>query len=271
MLPLNQIVHGDAEQVMGRFPAESIGLIVTSPPYNLKNSSGNGLKRGTRSGKWKNAALMDGYLEHDDCMPRDEYIDWQQRVLRQCMRVLRPDGAVFYNHKRRVQRGLVEDPQDIVGHVWDAHEIVTNEFPLRQIIIWERAGGMNFNPGYFLPTYEEIYLIAKPHFRLAPKMNKHGDVWRIAQAGRNPHPAPFPLELASRCITSVGRGPVLDPFMGSGTTAVAAALADLPWVGIEKSVGYIEMALERLGIEGKDQLGLFPHVRVEEGHHGAHS
>ena len=65
------------------------------------------------------------------------------------LRVLKPDGALFYNHKPRVQRGLLEDPQDIFGN---------ENFPLRQIIIWRRKGGINFNPGYFLPTYECIYL-----------------------------------------------------------------------------------------------------------------
>ena len=65
------------------------------------------------------------------------------------MRVLKPTGAIFYNHKWRIQKGLLQDRADIV-----------NDFPVRQIIIWQRAGGINFNPGYFLPTYEVIYLIA---------------------------------------------------------------------------------------------------------------
>ena len=127
------------------------------------------------------------------------------------MRVLQDDGAIFYNHKWRVQNGLLQDPQDIV-----------EGFPIRQIIIWQRNGGINFNAGYFLPTYEVIYLIAKPKFKLAKKANALGDVWNIPQEKNNPHPAPFPLELAQRCIESVDDGTVLDPFLGSGTTALAA-------------------------------------------------
>jgi len=214
--------------------AESIRLIVTSPPYNLKNSTGNGMKDG-RGGKWPKAALIDGYDQHEDAMPHDEYVNWQRKCLKAMMRVLRPDGAIFYNHKWRVQNGLLQDRADIV-----------EGFPVRQILIWERAGGINFNPGYFLPNYEVIYLIANPDFRLAPKANAVGCVWRIPQESDNPHPAPFPVELASRCIESVGTGPVLDPFMGSGSTAIAAETAEVEWIGIEKSPEYVAMARERI-------------------------
>ena len=61
-----------------------------------------------------------------------------------------------------------------------------------------------------------------------------------------PHPAPFPVELAERCIRSVGEGIVLDPFIGSGTTAIAAEMASVPWLGIEKSPHYVRMATDRI-------------------------
>jgi site-specific DNA-methyltransferase (adenine-specific) len=82
----------------------------------------------------------------------------------------------------------------------------------------------NFNPGYFLPTYEVIYLIAKTKFKLAPKANAVGDVWEFAQESKNDHPAPFPVALIDRIVASTGAKTVLDPFMGSGTTAIAAAM-----------------------------------------------
>lgn len=151
------------------------------------------------------------------------------------MRLLRSDGAIFYNHKWRVQRGLLQDRADIL-----------DGFPVRQIIIWHRSGGINFNPGYFLPNYEVIYLIAKPEFRLAPKANSMGCVWRFDQESGNPHPAPFPIELPARCIAAVGDGPVLDPFLGSGTTALAAEQAGIPWIGIEQSPEYVAMARARI-------------------------
>jgi site-specific DNA-methyltransferase (adenine-specific) len=232
--PRGHIIHGDCEEKLATLPDEHFKVIVTSPPYNIKNSSGNGLKDG-RGGKWSSAALINGYDEHEDTMPHDDYVSWQRNCLNEMMRVLRPDGAIFYNHKWRVQNGVLQDRHDIL-----------EGFPVRQIIIWQRSGGINFNRGYFLPTYEVIYLIAKPKFKLAPKANALGDVWKIPQDRTNTHPAPFPLELASRCIESVGEGPVLDPFIGSGTTAIAAEQLNLNWVGIDKSKKYCELANERI-------------------------
>jgi site-specific DNA-methyltransferase (adenine-specific) len=168
-------------------------------------------------------------------MPHDQYVKWQRECLSSMMRVLREDGAIFYNHKWRVQDGLLQDRSDIL-----------KAFPVRQIIIWHRNGGLNFNSGYFLPTYEVLYLICKPAFQLAPRANAWGDVWQIPQETDNPHPAPFPVELARRCIESTMSDTVLDPFMGSGTTAVAAEECGRSWIGIEISPEYCKMANERI-------------------------
>ncbi|HXG64428.1 MAG TPA: site-specific DNA-methyltransferase [Blastocatellia bacterium] len=219
---------------MNQMPVESIPLIVTSPPYNLRNSTGNGLKDG-RGGKWEKAELLKGYETHGDDMPYDQYVEWQRLCLEAMMRVLTRDGAIFYNHKWRVQGGLLQD----------RHEII-KDFPVRQIIIWKRKGGINFNPGYFLPTYEVIYLICKPDFRLAPKANAQGDIWTIQQESNNPHPAPFPVELAERCIRSTNAQVVLDPMIGSGTTAIAAEACGRDWIGIEISKKYSKLAQQRI-------------------------
>lgn len=232
---LNRFNLGDSVSLMRQMPSESVDVVVTSPPYNLKNSSGNGMKDG-RGGKWANASLIDGYSTHDDNMPHDVYVKWQREALTEMMRLLKPDGAIFYNHKWRVQRGLLQD----------RHDIVTG-FPVRQIIIWQRKGGINFNPGYFLPTYEVIYLIAKPKFRLAPKANAYGDVWSFTQdTKKNPHPAPFPLELADRCVSSTTGQVILDPFMGSGTTALAAVQNGRDFIGIDSAEEYVRLASTRL-------------------------
>jgi len=231
---LNKVVCGDAVTCMKCIPDASIDLLITSPPYNLKNSTGNGMKDG-RGGKWSSAALLNGYSHHDDCMPHEEYVKWQREVITEGMRVLKEDGAFFYNHKWRVQAGLLQDRQDIV-----------NGFPVRQIIIWRRAGGINFNPGYFLPTYEVIYLIAKKNFRLAPKSNSYGDVWEFRQEMNNIHPAPYPLALITRIISSTNAHIILDPFMGSGTTGVAAKQLGRDFVGIELSPDYCRLAEERI-------------------------
>jgi len=230
----NRIICGDVLNVLRTIPDGSIDLVVTSPPYNLKNSTGNGMKDG-RGGKWANAELVNGYADYDDNMPHERYSAWQQECLSEMFRVIPDDGAIFYNHKWRVQDGLLQDRQDIV-----------NGFPVRQIIIWRRKGGINFNPGYFLPTYEVIYLIAKPNFKLLPKANAHGDVWEFTQEMKNEHPAPFPVALIDRIISSTSAETVLDPFMGSGTTAIAALMNERDYVGIELSKTYCQMAENRI-------------------------
>ena len=215
-------------------PDESVDLAVTSPPYNIKNSTGNGLKDG-RGGKWARAELIQGYANYKDNMPHRKYVKWQRAVLKEVMRVLKPQGAFFYNHKWRVQAGLIQDRQDIV-----------KGFPVRQIIIWQRAGGINFNPGYFLPTYEVIYLITKPQFKLAPQANAVGDIWTFPQEMNNTHPAPFPLALIDRIIGSTRAKVVLDPFMGSGTTAVSAKKLGRNFIGIDIAKEYCHLAEKRL-------------------------
>ena len=232
---VNKIQQGDCVEVMSQMPAKSIDLLVTSPPYNLRNSTGGGMRNGG-GGRWENAGLLGGYDGGlTDDMPHAEYVAWQRRCLTEMMRVLKDDGAIFYNHKPRVQGGLWQDRDEIVAG-----------FPCRQEIIWERAGGFNVNPGYFLPTYEVIYLICKPDFRLAEGANALRDVWHIPQELGGSHPAPFPVELAHRCIQSTHAQVVLDPFMGSGTTALAAELLGRHWIGIEQSQRYCDDANERL-------------------------
>jgi modification methylase len=240
---VNKIICGDSLEIMRQIPTGSIELVVTSPPYNIKNSTGNGLKDG-RGGKWANAALQNGYSHYDDCMPHEDYVAWQRNCLNEMLRIIPETGAIFYNHKWRVQNGLLQDRTDI-----------TTGFPVRQIIIWKRKGGFNFNPGYFLPTYEVIYLIAKPRFKLIDKANGCGDVWEFMQETKNEHPAAFPVPLIERIISSTNASIVLDPFMGSGTTAVVANKFKRQYIGIEISPDYCEMANKRI-ILSQSQLTL---------------
>ncbi|MCD7710587.1 MAG: site-specific DNA-methyltransferase [Porphyromonadaceae bacterium] len=237
---IDKIICGRCEEVLKKIPSESVDLVITSPPYNLKNSTGNGMKCG-KGGKWSNAALIQGYANYDDCMPHEEYVKWQRECLTEMFRVIKEDGAIFYNHKWRVQNGLLQDRADIV-----------KGFPVRQIIIWKRKGGINFNAGYFLPTYEVIYMIAKPKFKLQPKANRWGDVWEFSQELNNSHPAPFPVALIDRIVSSTSANIILDPFMGSGTTAVVAAGLKRHYIGIEISESYCKLAEERI-MRNKEQ------------------
>ena len=231
----DKIICGDCIEVMKEIPDQSIDLVITSPPYNLniRKTFGNTANWG---GKWNSSKLQStGYDQHNDYMPEDKYIAWQKSVLAECFRTLKDNGAIFYNHKWRVQNGLFQMRPEIVA-----------DLPVRQIIIWKKAGGINFNKGYFLPTYEVIYLIAKSKFELAPTMNRYGDVWEITQERKSWHPAPFPLEIASRCVRSTMGNLILDPFIGSGTTALAAKQAGKKYIGIDISQDYCKRAEERI-------------------------
>jgi len=191
--------------------------------------------------------LINGYSHYDDNIPHEKYAKWQKDCLTEMLRLIKDDGAIFYNHKWRVQAGLLQDRQDIV-----------HGFPIRQIIIWRRKGGINFNKGYFLPTYEVIYIIAKPNFKLAPKANAHGDIWEFTQEMKNKHPAPFPVKLIDRIICSTDAQVILDPFMGSGTTAITAMGNKRDFIGIDISPVYCNMAEERIEKNKKySELNIF--------------
>ncbi len=232
---IDKIICGDALEVMRRLPSKSIDVVITSPPYNLLNSTGNGLKQNTRTGKWKNAAIKNGYAAYDDNMPYDDYVSWQKECVGEMCRLIKDDGAVFYNNKNRVQGGLLEN-----------RGVIVEGLPLRQIITWKRAGSINFNAGYFLPTTEQIYLLCGREFRLSKGANKLTDVWEIKQEMKNPHPAPFPEALTDRIVSSVEGQIILDPFSGSGTTGVSAKKFGRHFILIDQSEEYCRMAQARI-------------------------
>jgi site-specific DNA-methyltransferase (adenine-specific) len=231
----NKIICGDSLDVLKQMPDECVDIVLTSPPYNLniRKTFGNTQKW---KAKWNNSKLQSaGYDKHYDNMPEDKYIEWQRSILQECFRIIKNDGSIFYNHKWRVQKGLYQQRLEIIQGL-----------PLRQIIIWKKAGGINFNDNYFLPTYEVIYLIAKPDFKLAPKANRFGDVWEVTQEKGSWHPAPFPIEIATRCVSSSLGTVVLDPFIGSGTVAVACKQQGKTYIGIDISQDYCDKAEDRL-------------------------
>lgn len=206
-----------------------VNLVLTSPPYNL---SGDGNSPNAQHF----SKLRNGYGEHDDAMPHVDYVAWQQDVLRMCWETLRPDGAILYNHKPRVKGDRVRLPL----------ELVPDDMPIRQVIVWDRGSGFNRQATYFVPAHEWVLLIAKPAFRLTTK--SVDDVWRIPFETGSDHPAPFPMRLATRAVNaaSSARDLVLDPFAGTGTTLVAAKAAGRRAVGIEREERWCELAAARL-------------------------
>jgi site-specific DNA-methyltransferase (adenine-specific) len=240
------LYHGECLKVLPTL--DRVDLIFTSPPYNLGVTAGGGFghyadEAGMRQrgggGKWTGGALAHGYADHGDAMPPADYEAWQREVLSACWAQLTDAGAIFYNHKPRVQAKTLWTPL-----------AVNPGLPVRQIIVWARAGGINFAPTHYCPTHEWIVVFAKPGWRLKSKgASGLGDVWYVAQDGDSEHPAPFPLGLPGRAIESAGPSVVLDPFAGSGTTLRAAKDAGVRAIGIELSERYCEMAAQRLAQE----------------------
>ncbi len=205
---------GDAIDFMRSLPDGLIDGVATSPPYNKSFRN-----RGGRKSNWPNSQLMaNNYIGYDDDMPEDEYVRWQREFLKEAVRLVGENGVVLYNIGRRIFKKREDRRQDIIA-----------DFPVRQTIIWNRGSSNNQGgkrPTIFPPIYELIYVIAGDGWKLPQKhlgeMRKWGDVWRIPFETGNPHPAPFPLELARRLVKTVD-GVVLDPFAGSGTIGVAAS------------------------------------------------
>ena len=101
---INKIICGDTLEVMKKMPDESIDLVVTSPPYNLKNSTGNGMKSNTKTGKWAGAALQNGYSHHNDCMPHEEYAKWQRSCLNEMFRLIKDSPLISNNATGRSRK-----------------------------------------------------------------------------------------------------------------------------------------------------------------------
>lgn len=230
------LFRGDCLDVMASMPDESVDIVVTSPPYNMglvPGGNGRGMYRpgaGNKAGRFR-----DGYGQHDDAMEQGDYDTWQREVLAECWRVSRL--AVFYNHRPRVEHGVLRDP-------------LGNDFgiPLRQRIIWNRGTGIDVNLRAFCTRGEYVLFFAKPEMTLAShSMSGMGDVWDLGiEYGVKDHPAPFPVTLPLRCIQATGATSVLDPFCGSGTTLRAAADMHIRGVGIELEAKFCDLAISRL-------------------------
>ena len=241
---LATIYNGDCLNVMRQLPDGTFDLVFTSPPYNLGVTSGGGFPKS--GGLWQSAALADGYAEHNDAMPFEEYVAWQNDVIRECWRLIKPTGAIYYQHKPRVQNGVLQTPL----------ALIPDGLPVRQVIVWDRGSGMNFAPTHYVPAHEWIVVIAGPEFRLKNKgASGHTDVWRVPPATGNKHPAPFPLSLPAKAIESTGAQMILDPFAGSGTTLRAASDVGAQSVGIELTAAYCDMAVERLAQQALNLFG----------------
>lgn len=226
---------------MEELPDCSVHLMVTSPPYNV--------------GK-----------EYDEDLTLDQYCSFLRRVMTEVYRVLVPGGRACINIANLGRRPYLP------LHAFIVQEMLGLGFLMRGEIIWDKGASASPSTAWcswrspvnptLRDTHEYILVFCKGSFGRANPQRRRStigreeflestrSVWRFPAepAGKVGHPAPFPVELPRRLIqlyTFEGEV-VLDPFMGSGTTALAALETGRHFVGYEIDPRYVEMAQRRI-------------------------
>lgn len=226
---------GDCAEILPTLARADV--VITSPPYNMglvPGGNGRGMYQPGASNKA--GRFREGYGTHSDALPQAEYDAWQ----RECLRLMydRARLGVFYNHRPRVEHGVLRTPLsfDFGG------------IPLKQIIIWDRGTGIDVNLRHFCTRQEWIMLFAKADFALRDhSASGRGDVWRLGmERAETGHPAPFPIALPETILRSIDAESVLDPFAGSGTTGIAAVNLGLSFTGIEIDPAHFDNACRRI-------------------------
>jgi site-specific DNA-methyltransferase (adenine-specific) len=262
----HRLLCGDCLTILPNLEAASVDVVVTSPPYNL------GL----------------AYRSYDDRREENEYLSWLERVAVQIHRVMKPDGSFFLNISGSNSAPWV--PFELIVRL-------RSLFMLQNHIVWIKSiATKGDSVGHFKPVggqrflhhnHEHIFHLTRNGSvkldRLAigvpfkdksniarrghPKdLRCRGNTWFIpydtvqSKAEKFHHPSTFPLALPQWCIRLHGqsRAIVLDPFMGTGTTVVAAALEHAIGIGIDRDPSYVAVAQRRLS---EVQCGQY---RVEE-------
>ncbi len=251
----NIIYNGDCVKILNtKFDEGSIDLIFADPPYNL---SGNGLKwRGNKTGG-------DWYMVNEewDKMTAPEYMQFTRKWIGGCHKVLKDNGAIYIS---------------CTYHNLSEVMIVLKQlnFKINNIIVWQKTNAMpNMTRRVFTHSTEFVVWAVKGKKwifnynelkEINPEKQKDGslkqmrDVWSMplvqgkerlrGKDGRALHPTQKPEEMMKRIIIASSNkgGIVLDPFMGSGTTAVVAKQLGRNWIGIEKEKKYIVLANKRI-------------------------
>lgn len=242
MLEKNKIYCCDVLEGLKQLDDESVDLIITSPPYNLKGFNGK-VSYNEKHDLWHRWIKYGGQDDLDN-IPEEEYEQWQVDILNECYRVLKKDGSMFYNHKLRIKKQQISHPI-----LW----IMRSNFKCRQEIIWDRNSSICIDNNRYLPVTERIYWLCKTAKNPRFKRNKNSqfvtDVWRFPPDKNNDHPAPFPITLPDNIIPNVAQGErilVLDPFMGGGTVAMSAIKNGCDYIGFDIVQEYVDMAEKRI-------------------------
>lgn len=230
-MELNKIYLGNTLDVLKTFPNDTIDIVVTSPPFNKMGAAGKLVKEVI-------------YNASNDSRPEHQYQEEQIDVLNELYRVTKPNGHIFYDHKLRWVNGVMIHPMAWLSKTkWD----------MRQEIIWDRGIASNIQSWRFWQVEHRIYWMQKGIIKGSKMESKHAkmtSVWKIRPDSNSVHPAPFPIEIPTRCIYSIAdlaKGlNVLDPYCGGGTTLSAARILGHNYIGIDISPEYATMAEERL-------------------------
>jgi modification methylase len=243
MRPMNELLTGDNLTILKKIDSDYFDLGITSPVYNKKGTFGKIIKK------------VD-YDNYDDNLPEEIYQQHQIEILNEVYRTIKPGGSFFYNHKCRWNEGNLIHPIS-----W----LSKTDWTIRQEIIWNRKITGNLRGYRFWQMDERIYWLYKPNNSKIGKelLSKHASmtgIWDIMPENKNPHPAPFPLEIPTRIIYSLFDEDkdkiVLDPYSGSGTVALAAKLFGCNYCGIDISPNYTKMAEDRLK-NSNDYIDIF--------------
>lgn len=268
MLPLTEHLHsrdragrftlyaGNCLDILARLPAESVDLVFADPPYNLSNG-GFTCKSGRRGSVNKGAWDVSNGLQVDH--------DFNLRWLKACQRVLRPNGTIWVTGTYHVIYSIGFAMQQL-------------GFKLLNEVAWFKPSAPpNLSCRYFVASHETVIWAGRDHatrhtFNYRAMKAENGghqmrSVWTInaprpTEKRFGKHPTQKPIRLLERVLAaSTEEGEVvLDPFVGSGTTGVAAANLNRRFIGVELSPEYLE--LSRLRIE--DAAGLELQIQAAE-------
>ncbi len=239
-MELNSIVRADILDGFKEIDDNSVDLIVTSPPYNV----------GVQYDSW------------DDNLTWQDYLDWCRLWIIQCHRVLKDDGRMCINHYICLHKHQSQFPLFDIRTIQDEIGLHTNK-----IIIWEDktvckltafGSWMSASAPHIQTPYEGILVSYKNSWKKLTSgestisrdefLDSVSGVWKCRPETQQKTIANFPIDLPRKCINlfSYKGDTVLDPFMGSGTTAVACVETGRNFLGIEKSEKYHKYAKDRV-------------------------
>lgn len=253
-MEINKLYCKSSEQ-MAEIADESVSLVVTSPPYNIGVNYGNKHENGR--------AISSKGVKYEDELSEEKYIEMLRKVFTECKRVLKKNGSIWVNIKNRYKDDAIIPPFWLLDLFKDMY--------LKNIIIWNFDWGGSTNKR-FAPRYEYVFWFTKnksdyifnlegikiPALNYRPDRFKSQwknptDVWYIQMVSgnypeRTSHPAQYPEELIERIIqVATNEGDiVLDPFIGSGTTARVSKDINRKFIGFDTNPEYIKIAENRL-------------------------